>query len=117
MRRLNLSRQADKAAVQGEQGHLARKQRAEHDVEILCAADDAIGGEVPHQVFGRVVQMGSWFRFLPGGDSPKWQLLNQLGSEILLRFLFVMGRGAKQDLIDPIFGIHQEVLCGNCQKI
>jgi hypothetical protein len=33
-----------------------------------------------------------------GGDSQKllnvaaWQLLNQLGSEILLRFLFVLGR-------------------------
>jgi hypothetical protein len=39
-----------------------------------------------------------FFFFSSWGDSPKllnvaaWQLLNQLGSKILLRFLFVLGR-------------------------
>jgi hypothetical protein len=54
-----------------------------------------------------------------GRDSPKllnvaaWQLLNQLGSKILLRFPFAVGR-REVGFNCPIFVIHQ-FLCGNCQ--
>jgi hypothetical protein len=54
-------------------------------------------------------------------DSPKllnvaaWQLLNQLGSDILLHSpLYWVDAG--QDLTAPIFGIHQS-LCGKGQKV